>query len=407
MEKDFILRLDRKYSLRAKSQVEVLKNTIANSDYLENKKNIVEKLDRYWALLSQYIKNRVGSRGSKQLFIELDTLRNKIMAITKKMHERIIKDERDFLQTHNNLMIMVLTLSMALTALIIGASSSHITRPLYKLTRHMKKYIETGTSQDLKIESGDEIEDIKNVYLDLIAEVDRQRQIIESKTKFATLGEVTANFSHEIKNSVNVIHMAHEYLNKNIGKMDSNPKIEKYVNNIEVGLNQITRITESVRNLSREDISDEFKVVPLSDVLATVRVLVFHYFDTAGVALEFDEFSKDVKINCQETLLGQVIINLLNNARHAAEANHKKWVKCSTLITEGKVHIEVIDSGKGIPNEIKEKLFLKHFTSKVKGEGTGLGLVFSRKVIEQHGGEIWLDDNRKNTTFVIELPLVS
>jgi two-component system sensor histidine kinase DctS len=68
------------------------------------------------------------------------------------------------------------------------------------------------------------------------------------------------------------------------------------------------------------------------------------------------------------------------------------------------VKISVSDSGKGIPTDIRDKIMTPFFTTKKMGQGIGLGLSLSKRIIEAHNGTFKLDQNSENTTFHIMLP---
>jgi signal transduction histidine kinase len=95
------------------------------------------------------------------------------------------------------------------------------------------------------------------------------------------------------------------------------------------------------------------------------------------------------------------LINLLDNAVEATEAPGR--VEVRTTRYDGRVHLQVADSGRGIPAEAKEKLFLPHFST--KGRGTGLGLAIVHRIVSDHHGTIRVEDNSpRGTVFTIELP---
>ena len=101
----------------------------------------------------------------------------------------------------------------------------------------------------------------------------------------------------------------------------------------------------------------------------------------------------------------QVILNLLNNAIDAIELNETKWVKIDFLKKETSIIISVTDSGKGIPDDIVEKIMQPFYSTKETGKGTGLGLSISKGIIENHKGTLTYDGSIGNTRFLIELPL--
>jgi signal transduction histidine kinase len=97
----------------------------------------------------------------------------------------------------------------------------------------------------------------------------------------------------------------------------------------------------------------------------------------------------------------RVLINLLDNAIEATEA--PGTVRVSAVKSNGSLLINVADTGRGIPDEAKEKLFLPHFST--KGRGTGLGLAIVQRIVSEHHGTIQADDNSPHgTIFSIRLP---
>ncbi|MGZ3806787.1 MAG: sensor histidine kinase, partial [Bacteriovorax sp.] len=74
-------------------------------------------------------------------------------------------------------------------------------------------------------------------------------------------------------------------------------------------------------------------------------------------------------------------------------------------VTKQNCEIRVIDSGKGVPLEIQDKLFSPFFTTKPVGDGTGLGLSICKKIIENHKGKIYIDNKCPNTCFVVSIKI--
>jgi signal transduction histidine kinase len=98
----------------------------------------------------------------------------------------------------------------------------------------------------------------------------------------------------------------------------------------------------------------------------------------------------------------RVLINLLDNAIEATDA--PGLVKVSAAKNNGNLEILVSDTGSGISEDAKEKLFLPHFST--KGRGTGLGLAIVHRIVSEHHGTIKADSNEPHgTVFTIELPL--
>ena len=100
----------------------------------------------------------------------------------------------------------------------------------------------------------------------------------------------------------------------------------------------------------------------------------------------------------------QVWTNLIHNAIQAIKNEGKLIIKTSQK--EEFVLVSIQDTGEGIPEEIQDRIFEAFFTTKAVGEGSGLGLDITRKVVEKHEGKIWFEtEEGKGTTFFVELPI--
>jgi signal transduction histidine kinase len=104
-----------------------------------------------------------------------------------------------------------------------------------------------------------------------------------------------------------------------------------------------------------------------------------------------------------EIFLRQALINLLQNSVEAMPRGGNLTVKSSpSRGAEGFLDISISDTGHGISEDVKNKVFLPFFTTKEKG--TGLGLAIVHKIIISHGGSISVESSEKGTTFTVRLP---
>jgi signal transduction histidine kinase len=101
----------------------------------------------------------------------------------------------------------------------------------------------------------------------------------------------------------------------------------------------------------------------------------------------------------------QIIVNLVNNAIDAAAETNEKWVRIELQALPQSARLCVTDSGQGIPEEIRPKLFQQLFTTK-GNEGSGLGLNIVKKFTEELGGTIVYNAESLNTQFILNLPII-
>lgn len=124
--------------------------------------------------------------------------------------------------------------------------------------------------------------------------------------------------------------------------------------------------------------------------------------ERARVDLYTAAINTSVAVEGRRSEIFQALVNLVDNAIHAASLATDKWVRIEDTATDSEVRIEITDSGRGIPENIRKKLFEPFFSTKI--EGNGLGLSITRDIVARHGGAIGLDDNSVKTRFFISLP---
>jgi two-component system nitrogen regulation sensor histidine kinase NtrY len=132
------------------------------------------------------------------------------------------------------------------------------------------------------------------------------------------------------------------------------------------------------------------------------RVVDLHSADSSGAI--YLRSSDNIYILGDEQLLTRVFSNIVLNAQQSvSEGKHVK-IEIATKIDNGFCMISISDNGNGIDEDLIEKVFLPHFST--KKSGSGIGLAIAKQGIERSGGEIWFESKvGSGTTFYIKLPL--
>ena len=172
---------------------------------------------------------------------------------------------------------------------------------------------------------------------------------------------------------------------------------------------RIERIIHGMLGMARAEAEPE--VLNLHQVFREVRDLMAYSFDRAGVRLDVS-LRQPIKVYVDRGELLQVLTNLIRNACQAATAAHGATGGQVSVIAEVAAHdvsIKVEDNGVGVPEDMRARIFDAGFTTKPKGEGSGLGLPISRRLIRRNGGELELYASRpgSGTTMRIRLPLAT
>ena len=217
----------------------------------------------------------------------------------------------------------------------------------------------------------------------------------------ATWNEVARRIAHEIKNPLTPIKLTAERLLRK--QRQDDPALGEAV---EKGAKVIAREVSSLKSMVDE--FSRFARMPRPrpqdiDLERLAHELLGLYRGLKpGVEVE-SHIADDAATVCfdPEQLKG-VLINLFDNAIEATEAPGQ--VTLSAVRHDGHVRLNVADTGRGIPVEDREKLFLPYYST--KGRGTGLGLSIVRRIVTDHNAEIYIGDNNpRGAVFTLEIPL--
>lgn len=123
-----------------------------------------------------------------------------------------------------------------------------------------------------------------------------------------------------------------------------------------------------------------------------------------GIDLRVTVPTSPIYISCRPAQLCQVLLNLINNAHDAIENSPEKWLEVQALENSAGLELKVIDSGPGVPAELREKIFNPFFTTKAVGKGTGLGLSISHGIVKSLNGSLKIAEDSPHSCFAISLP---
>ena len=175
---------------------------------------------------------------------------------------------------------------------------------------------------------------------------------------------------------------------------------------IEEASRRISDLIQAVKAYSYMDQTPVSEVDVEKGIDVTLRMFQHQLKHGFEVNREFAGNLPKIPANGSE--LNQIWTNLIDNAISAmnSQSNGQKTLNVRTRLEPGNVLVEFVDSGPGIPQEIRGKIFDPFFTTKPVGEGTGLGLDIVQRIVRTHQGSIHVDSRPGHTAFRIRLPLV-
>jgi PAS domain S-box-containing protein len=228
-----------------------------------------------------------------------------------------------------------------------------------------------------------------------------QQALLQSE-KLAAMGRLTSQIAHELNNPIYGIMNTLELLKTEIPHESKRRRI------LELSLSEIQRLSEMLRNMLSFSKPEEEKRRPIKidELLEGILLMMEKQMRESNIQVE-TFFDPDIpEIMASTNQMRQVMLNLIKNAKEAMPKGGILTVR--TKREEDKVLILIQDTGLGIPEEIRDKIFEAFFTTKQKVKGVGLGLSVCYGIIKDHGGEIKVESEEgKGTTFTIRLPITS
>ena len=235
---------------------------------------------------------------------------------------------------------------------------------------------------------------------------DEERRRLEGKLhhaeRLASLGEMVASVSHEIKNPLGIIHSTAEILNKRL--RDQAPSSKHLA---EIIITETSRLDDIVReflDFARPQVPD-FATATINDPLKKVIEFMQPELAKKQVTLEQNLDPIPAPVDIDQNLLYRAFLNLFVNAIQAMPEGGTLSV-ISSLASEGRkknIVIRITDTGIGISEEKLGMIFTPFYTN--KNRGTGLGLAIVKNIIEEHNGSIDVQsETGEGATFIITLP---
>jgi signal transduction histidine kinase len=221
---------------------------------------------------------------------------------------------------------------------------------------------------------------------DRTEELRAQREMV-AREKLATIGEIASGVAHEVNNPLAAIRMEAELLSS-----AADPDTEASARTIMREVDRAAGIVRSLLQLARR--SDTTPTpVQLNHVIldvAEIRRRVLRP-ESVDVQTDLDEHAPPVLGLSQE--LVQVVLHLVTNAEHAVRGRSPAVIRLGTRSLDGWVQLTVEDSGPGVPDDIRARIFEPFFSTKRPDEGSGLGLTVCQRVVSELGGRIFVEDS--------------
>jgi C4-dicarboxylate-specific signal transduction histidine kinase len=234
--------------------------------------------------------------------------------------------------------------------------------------------------------------------------LEKQKERSIQAAKMASLGEMAGGISHEINNPLTIISGKISILRR---KNEMGPilqtELAEYLDLMSKTSERIAKIIKGLKTFARDGTNDPMTPCSLNQILLDSLIICDDKIKRNGIILNMPNIH-NCQINAREVEISQIIVNLISNSIDAIEHLEEKWIKIISHYQDGFVELSFVDSGNGIDKDVANKIMEPFFTTKDVNKGTGLGLSISKGIIESHGGKLFIDHSKSNTTFVMRIP---
>jgi len=220
------------------------------------------------------------------------------------------------------------------------------------------------------------------------------------KERMQLVGEMASSIIHDFKNPMTSIQLGIEM----IGQSTQDATAQRYCELILGQLRRMLAMAEELLAYSRGSGELQKERLTVRQLFHEFRVYNEDFLSRGNVALSIE--AVDAEIEVDRTRFMRVLQNVLNNAVEAIGDASGGISILTSIETEGTLRIDIIDTGPGIPEAIRSRVF-EPFVTCGKRRGTGLGMAIARTIVEAHGGSITFEtETGKGTTFTIRIPCV-
>lgn len=229
----------------------------------------------------------------------------------------------------------------------------------------------------------------------------RTRKELIHAAKLAVLGQMSAGINHELNQPLAAIR---SYTDNGRLFLEKG-RLEDALWNLE----QISELTERMAQIGAQlklfarKSGGQVGAVPLHGVVDGALEILRPGLKKAGIEMAINISPADLEVKANHVMLQQVLVNLLSNGMQAVESQASKKLLLDCRADRDRVTIAVQDNGPGIPRENLQNIFEPFFTTKKSGQGLGLGLTISDRIIRDFGGQITLAPSEEGARFEFSL----
>jgi signal transduction histidine kinase len=280
-------------------------------------------------------------------------------------------------------------------AILIGNTVlNNLLLPLRMVADKIRKVTLQDTNEPINYESDDEIGLLVRDYNQMLIKLEKSKVALANTQKELAWKGIAKQVAHEIKNPLTPMKLKIQQLMKHF---QSGTKEHEILSALMNQIETLSQIAESFSAFAEMPAPDN-AVIDFSKMVRSS--LNLYRSEDCVIQAEIED---NIEIFADKEIWRRILNNLVLNAIQSVE-NKQADINVSLSSSNQKAVLSISDNGKGIPEELKDKIFINYFST--KSTGSGIGLALAKKGIENAGGNIWFESKEgEGTTFFVTVPL--
>jgi two-component system nitrogen regulation sensor histidine kinase NtrY len=390
---------DEKGELLATSRPEIIENNL-----ISGRMNTQAYLEMVINRRSEYIHNEnIGGLEYLSAYVPFVNSENKLLAYLNLPYftrqDELTSEITNLVVAIVNIMVLLSLLSFTIAVFL----SNKLTFPLRLLQESFAQISLDSKNEKINYKARDEIGSLVSEYNKMVDQLASSAELLAKSERESAWREMAKQIAHEIKNPLTPMRLSIQHLQRSIH--DKKENWEEQFNRLSKMLieqiDDLSAIATEFSSFAKMPAAQNEKIDLVKKLADTCRL--FENTENLNILTDFHGISQ-LDVYADREQLSRVFINLMKNAIQSIQDNRDGKVNVSLEKKGNTAIIRFRDNGKGIPEDIRDKLFQPNFTTKSGGMGMGLAIVES--ILKNAGGKVYYETElNKGSIFIVELPL--
>lgn len=295
-----------------------------------------------------------------------------------------------------NVYLFIIVLAVVISIFI----NKELAKPIKLLQEKLQQIGLTGKNEKITYSKNDEVAQLVQQYNLMVDKLAESAELLAKSERESAWKQMARQIAHEINNPLTPMKLTIQQLQRTQKSEHFGEYFEKSSRLLIEQIDNLSRIATAFSNFAKMPDAKK-EIVPINHPLQSVIELFRHNNESVHISYSADNIVATVWADKEQ--LTQVFNNLLKNAIQAIPAERKGKINIQLTETETQIRVAIQDNGCGIPDDIRDQLFIPNFTT--KSSGMGLGLAIVNNIVEGSGGKIWFETRlNEGSTFFVEFP---